>query len=436
MIKISKIDSFIPLGLLFKAFGAVTNEDVYRVVFGDDIRDEYTDFLIPIFNQMNSRSDIINYIVGISNKTLNKEIVKGIVYIDVFPNIEEIDDKLKYLGYLTKQFAMFTMGYLEETDKDSYFYKRIDVSGIMLAELYNETYDKFKKAVRDSIDKIYHYGIWRTKRKIGEDNRESYKLFMGGYENIRKLIPALYMSETFIKSLKGKWGLANSDEYEEGKVQDLSRISYMGYLSHVRRIDIDIDRSLKLFNSHRLHVHQWGIICPYETPDGASIGYLKNLALLAKITAGTPQIDILQCLESSGLFIELRDCHSVILNNNDTTLIFLNGTLIGATHNCTKLNRYMKLCKRTGCLNVLIGVAWDILNNELKILTESGRAMRPLLVVENGDVKNINKTNNDISFKDGKNWFDMLLGEFNRDNNDLYTEDIYTKIGFINPRRE
>ena len=61
------------------------------------------------------------------------------------------------------------------------------------------------------------------------------------------------LHDTFVKSLKGKWGLsdANPDDCEEGKVQDLSRISYLGYLSHVRRVNIDIDRSLKLFKSHK-----------------------------------------------------------------------------------------------------------------------------------------------------------------------------------------
>lgn len=420
VVRISKVDMDIPLGLLFKQLGAVTNEDVYHLIFGKERCPQYEDFIRPIFLQMNMPMTLVDYIMFSSGKTLNKEIVKGIIYVDVFPNIDSLDGKLKYLGYLTKQFALFTMGHLEETDKDSYFYKRIDVSGIMLTELFNETYDKFKKAIRDSIDRIYHYGAWRSRRKVGVDNKESYKMFMGGDDSVRKLIPALYMSETFMNSLKGRWGLANSDEYEEGKVQDLSRISYVGYLSHVRRIDIDIDRSLKLFNSHRLHVHQWGIVCPYETPDGASIGYLKNLALLAKITAGSSQDDVLSCLRVTGMFVELDDCHPVVMNNNDTTCVILNGTLIGVTHHCVKLFEYLKLCKRTGHINILTGVAWDVLNNELKILTESGRAMRPLIVIDKGVIPDMDNM---------KNWFDGLLGNYNKD----YDEDIYTRVGFINP---
>ena len=215
---------------------------------------------------------------------------------------------------------------------------------------------------------------------------------------------------------------ANPDDCQEGKVQDLSRISYLGYLSHVRRVNIDIDRSLKIFKSHMLHLHQFGIICPYETPDGSAIGYLKNLSLLAKITAGTSQDDILECLKDSGLFIKLENCNSVILNKVITTLIFLNGTLIGTTQKPFKLHNFLKLCKKTACINILIGIVFDKLNNEIRILTEAGRAMRPLLIVN--DMKIISNITN-------KNWFNLLIGNFNYKDN--INENIYTRNGYISP---
>ena len=103
----------IPLGLLFKQLGAVTNEDVYHLIFGKERCPQYEDFIRPIFLQMNMPMTLVDYIMFSSGKTLNKEIVKGIIYVDVFPNIDSLDGKLKYLGYLTKQFALFTMGHLE-----------------------------------------------------------------------------------------------------------------------------------------------------------------------------------------------------------------------------------------------------------------------------------------------------------------------------------
>ena len=99
-----------------------------------------------------------------------------------------------------------------------------------------------------------------------------------------------YLTEVFLRSLKMKWGTSESDDVRV--VQDLSRLSYIGYLSHLRRLNLPLDRTLKIYNPHRLHLHQFGFVCPYETPDGGSIGLLKNLAYLTKISAGTPEIDV------------------------------------------------------------------------------------------------------------------------------------------------
>jgi len=72
-------------------------------------------------------------------------------------------------------------------------------------------------------------------------------------------------------------------------------------LSHLRRVNIPIDRSIKITGPHRLHSQQWGMMCPFESPDGGSIGYLKNLSLLAKITAGLNNENIIKCLIDIGI---------------------------------------------------------------------------------------------------------------------------------------
>jgi DNA-directed RNA polymerase beta subunit len=142
------------------------------------------------------------------------------------------------------------------------------------------------------MDQFYYYGAWK--------NTNNFKDFINK-DNIYRLIRNVLIADTFAKSLKGRWGLASDDDPELGRVQDLSRISYIGYLSHLRRVNMPIDRSLKITSPHKLHSHQYGIMCPFESPDGASIGYLKNLALLAKVTAGTNPQFIRDCLLDIGV---------------------------------------------------------------------------------------------------------------------------------------
>ncbi len=47
-------------------------------------------------------------------------------------------------------------------------------------------------------------------------------------------------------------------------------------------------RNGKLVQPRKLHPTQWGVICPSETPEGASVGLVKNMALLTNITIATP----------------------------------------------------------------------------------------------------------------------------------------------------
>jgi DNA-directed RNA polymerase II subunit RPB2 len=402
----------IPIMMLFRVLGLENDEEIYHHIFGDNIteieKNAYDNIIRPSFIHyyQEEQKDIYAYIDARLQVKRKKESIKGNLMFDLFPNISTINGKVKYLGYLVKEFILNLLEIKNDTDKDSYTYKRIDVSGILLADLFNETYDKFKKEVQSKLDNLYYYGNWR----IPNDSNK-YELFLTK-DKMRHIIPFVFMSETFIRSLKGMWGI--NDDPELGIVQDLSRISYIGYLSHVRRINMPIDRSLKLFKPHRLHSQQWGIVCPYETPDGGSIGYLKNLAFLTRITSGSLSDEVMECLEDSNEFISLDRCNIKTINHKDNSKIFINGSFIGITFKPILLYQYLKICKRTASINVLTSISWNVFKNEIRILTESGRATRPLLL------------NPFAKFK--KNWFEMLIGTYHKDIE--YNENIYTRVGY------
>ena len=179
--------------------------------------------------------------------------------------------------------------------------------------------------------------------------------------------------------------MINNSDPELGIVQDLSRISYIGYLSHLRRVNIPIDRSVKITSPHRLHSQQWGMMCPFESPDGASIGYLKNLSLLTKITAGLNINNIKKCLLDIGI-IALNKCNLLI--NKNITRVFLNGTLFGYTGDPIFVTRILKAYRRNGLINILISISWNIPSNEIRIFTEAGRPCRPLLILKKNSEQN------------------------------------------------
>ena len=171
------------------------------------------------------------------------------------------------------------------------------------------------------------------------------------------------------------WGLEDDDDPELGMVQDLSRISYIGFLSHLRNINLPLDRSIKLTSPHRLHSQQYGIICPFATPDGGSVGYLKNMALLAKITASSDMSYIKECLAELEFVILLENFDSIF--NRNITKIFLNGTLYAITYEPKLLIRTLKAYRRNNMINILTSITWNIKENDIIILTDPGRCCRP-----------------------------------------------------------
>ena len=62
-------------------------------------------------------------------------------------------------------------------------------------------------------------------------------------------------------------------------------------------LSIYLGRDGKLAKPRQLHNTLWGMICPAETPEGAAVGLVKNLALMAYISVGNTPSPILEFLE-------------------------------------------------------------------------------------------------------------------------------------------
>ena len=92
----------------------------------------------------------------------------------------------------------------------------------------------------------------------------------------------------------------------------------------MRRVNTPIDKSGKLIPPRKLHGTTWGFLCPAETPEGQSVGVVKNLSYMSHITIPS---------NSSGLYDYVADDIISLdtLNPIDTAnevKVFINGAWI------------------------------------------------------------------------------------------------------------
>lgn len=119
----------------------------------------------------------------------------------------------------------------------------------------------------------------------------------------------------------------------------------------------------------------------HNTPEGVSVGLVKNMSLMANISISS---------NTSGLHNILNDLGMNAFTNDPSlfskaTKIILNGDIIGIHSQPDELYNKLKTMKRNGTINIYTGISWNIYRNDLHINTEGGRCLRPLFVVHPGN---------------------------------------------------
>ena len=101
----------------------------------------------------------------------------------------------------------------------------------------------------------------------------------------------------------GNFGSTKSQFLKSGVAQLLNRLSFYSIVSHLRRINTPVEKASKLIAPRKLNGSSFGYLCPTETPEGASIGLLKNLAMTSIITSYYSSDHIIQLLTNLNIIL-------------------------------------------------------------------------------------------------------------------------------------
>ena len=186
----------------------------------------------------------------------------------------------------------------------------------------------------------------------------------------------------------GNWGLKNNKN-KQGIAQVLSRLTNNSGVSHLRRVNTPMEKTSKLVAPRKLHGTQIFYICGAETPEGAGVGVVKNLALSCHITGYSdisPVTDVVSNLPVKSIKdIDPSDIQTA-------TKIFINGSWHYVTYKPKFIVDKLRNMRRCGILHIHTSIVWKIQDSILEIYTDAGRCTRPIYIVKN----NVPLINDDI----------------------------------------
>jgi DNA-directed RNA polymerase II subunit RPB2 len=277
--------------------------------------------------------------------------------------------------------------------------KRVDLTGPLLNNLLRNYFNKLVKDMKKQIVREINCGSWKS-----NDDYEN----IITKTNIYKIIKSTTIEQGIKRALAtGDFGIKQINSNKVGVAQVLNRLTYLSSLSHLRRVNTPIDKSGKLVPPRRLHNSTWGFLCPAETPEGQSIGVVKNLAYLAHITINSNSsglydyiLPIIQCIDDyEGSYKEL----------DEYAKVFINGSWVGFTNDPEKVYSILKDKKSKGIINIYTSIIFNSKLKEIRVCNDAGRITRPLLKIKNNKVlydKSIIQKIKD----DELNWDDLVVG--------------------------
>ena len=365
----------IPIFILFRALGIESDKEIIEYILYDLEDKNNLDLIKYLKGSVEEANNCLyknhameylsNYLsitgypkemLTVKNRKLS--ILNSILKDDFLPHVgDNFNNKALYLGYMINKLIKCSINILPLDDRDSYINKRIDTPGILMSNLFSQYYGKVVRDMKMMIYKEIQHGSWKVNNNYLDIIKST---------NIYKIMKSSIIEGGYKYSLAtGNWGIKNQlNKNKQGVAQVLNRLTYMATLSHLRRVNTPMEKNGKLIHPRKLHPTQWGIICPSETPEGGSIGLVKNLSMMATISISSDTTIIKNFLkEYKTIFFNGE--RNLLKDFNEYTHIILNGNILGYHKNPKYLFNILKKLKRKGVINVYTSISWNYQENKM-----------------------------------------------------------------------
>ena len=307
---------------------------------------------------------------------------------------EKLEHTINYMKQITNMFLDFGINTTLKTSvvdeiksKVCIIFENSSENLEKYADIINYTYCEEKRRVSAPI--IEHLKIKKF-NKITRDKH--YQYIIENYKNIciKDLISKTNLTENQIRKVisKNKNGIRQNTRFTTDIIYETylkENIMNNGCIS-VPILSIDeIEPELVYDFTTRSNNHSFVASsfvthnCPAETPEGQSIGVVKNISYLGHITIPTNSNSLYEYVKPFITSIDNIESPSLL---NRKVKVFINGCWIGITDQPMDLYNDMKEKKYSGIINIYTSIVFDIMNKEIRVCNDGGRLTRPVLRVK------------------------------------------------------
>lgn len=382
VVNIPNVRSPVPLFIVFRALGFLSDKEIISMCLLDlDKYEQMVDLFIPSVHDAGgimTQRNALKYIALLTKGKTTSHALE--ILCDYFlPHIGEKNFKQKayYLGNIVFRLLCNFKKMEEPTDRDNFKYKRIELVGSLIYDLFREYYTIQQRTIQLEFEKIAHY------------NQALYANNLFGLINqkYKEIFRDRIVEAGFKRAFKGDWG-SQSHTKRIGVIQDLNRLSHNSMMSHLRKTNLPLDATAKVVGPRVLHNTQWGYFDPIDTPDGGNIGLHKHLAISTYISQGYSREKIILWLREKANMKLIEDCTPLYLST--LTKVFVNGAWSGAVDKPIEIVDKFKLFRRNALIPIYTSISFDTALNTIFIYTDAGRVCRPLFYFD----KETNKMSN------------------------------------------
>jgi DNA-directed RNA polymerase II subunit RPB2 len=368
------VDTACNIFTVFNLMGMFDEKDILNCIVASsdnrELRECVGSIVSTLVCEHHSQSTTMRHVAS-QNKAYEDEhkamrYMKHIVECEILPHIG-IDNtpktcrlKCVFFGSMIRKLVTVYLGQTVPDDRDDYRNKRVDGPGMLTSLLFRQLWRQFLKTLNTSMGKTLE-----AKKPLSvADLMKAGKITSG----------ILYAFAT------GSWGITRQSSDRAGVVQIMNRAGFFSTLASMRRINTPVNKDSKSPPVRQLHPSSWGIVCSTETPEGASCGLIKNLALLAHIRVGCRSSVIMPIVE------QIPGFDGTVIMDNSTEMwdarrghVSVNGVIVGLVDEVRVGLEFLVNMRETGALPFDCGIYVEVTSETLHVWTDPGALCRPVL---------------------------------------------------------